>query len=110
MLSQGHDPLWAVGSVTQLGQVDKGPVMTRHCDVGDQGNKSEAEPAVAWAGAEHEAAGSEWLKDSPDVLAGVWLLGPRVFESYSRVVIKIHKLCSLVMQTTWASVQNPRLR
>lgn len=65
-----------------LGQADKGPVMTGHCGVGDQGNKAEAEPAAEWAGEENEAAGSEWLTGSTDVLAGLWILGARVLESY----------------------------
>ena len=66
-----------------LGQADKGPVMTGHCGVGEQGNKAEAEPAAGWAGEEDEVAGSEWLTVTRDALAGLWVLGLRVLESYT---------------------------
>lgn len=66
-----------------LGQADKGPVLTGHCGVGDQENKAEAEPAAEWAGEENEVAWSEWLKGSMDVLAGLWVLGARVLDSYT---------------------------
>lgn len=53
MVSHGHNLLWALGSLTLLGQADKGPVVAEHGDVGDQGNQ--AETVAEWVGTVDEA-------------------------------------------------------
>ena len=53
IVSHGHSLLWALESVTLLGQADKGPVVAEHGDVEDQGNQ--AETVAEWVGTVNEA-------------------------------------------------------